>query len=65
MAEGRKKQAEEAKQKAEDANKKAEEEMANRMQSVLNRFNIPSRTEVQELNTKIATLSEKIDELNK
>jgi len=65
MTENRKKQAEEAKQKAVDVNKKAEEEMKNRMESALNRFNIPSRTEIKALDEKISTLSEKIDELNK
>ena len=65
MVETRKKNVEDAKKNVEDANKKAEEEMATRMQSALNRFNIPSRTEVQDLNDKITTLSDKIDELNK
>ena len=48
-----------------DVNKKAEEEMTGRMESALNRFNIPSRSEIKALNTKISDLSEKIDELNK
>ena len=65
MRESRKTQAEEAKQKAGDVNKKAEEEMKSRMEGALNRFNIPSRTEIKALDEKISTLSEKIDELNK
>ena len=65
MTENRKKQAEEAKKKAEDVNKKAEEEMKSRMESALNRFNIPSRTEIKALDEKITNLSEKIDDLNK
>lgn len=58
MVEGRKKN-------VEDINKKTEEEMTNRMESALNRFNIPSRAEIKALNTKITVLSKKIDELNK
>lgn len=65
MRESRKTQAEEAKQKADDVNKKAEEEMKSRMEGALNRFNIPSRTEIKALDEKISTLSEKIDELKK
>ncbi len=63
--ENRKKNVEDAKKNVEDANKKAEEEMTNRMQSALNRFNIPSRSEIKALNEKITVLSEKIDDLNK
>jgi poly(hydroxyalkanoate) granule-associated protein len=47
-----------------DVNKKAEEEMTSRMESALNRFNIPSRAEIKSLNVKISDLSEKIDALN-
>jgi poly(hydroxyalkanoate) granule-associated protein len=53
------------KKNVEDANKKAEKEMSNRMESALNRFNIPSRTEIKALDKKITALSKKIDELNK
>ena len=48
-----------------DVNEKAEEEMTSRMASALNRFNIPSRAEIKDLNEKISVLSEKIDEVNK
>jgi len=47
-----------------DVNQKAEEEMTSRMASALNRFNIPSRAEIKDLNEKITVLSEKIDEIN-
>ena len=47
-----------------DVNEKAEEEMTSRMASALNRFNIPSRAEIKDLNEKISVLSEKIDEIN-
>jgi poly(hydroxyalkanoate) granule-associated protein len=53
------------KKNVEDVNKKAEDEMTSRMESTLNRFNIPSRAEIKALNEKITNLSEKIDELNK
>lgn len=53
------------KKNVEDANKRAEEEMNSRMESALNRFNIPSRTEIKDLDSKITKLSKKIDELNK
>lgn len=65
MVENRKKNVEDARKNVEEANKKAEEEMTNRMQSALNRFNIPSRSEIKALNEKIINLSDKIDELNK
>ena len=47
-----------------DVNEKAEEEMTGRMASALNRFNIPSRAEIKDLNEKITVLSVKIDEIN-
>ncbi len=47
-----------------DVNEKAEEEMTSRMASALNRFNIPSRAEIKDLNEKISVLSGKIDEIN-
>ena len=53
------------KKNVEDVNKKADEEMTSRMESALNRFNIPSRAEIKALNTKISNLTEKIDDLNK
>lgn len=65
IADNRKKQAEDAKKKAAEVNKKAEEEMKSRMEGTLNRLNIPSRTEIKDLDEKITTLSEKIDDLNK
>ncbi|PID85873.1 MAG: hypothetical protein CSB13_05790 [Chloroflexi bacterium] len=65
IVECRKKNVEDAKKNVEDVNKKAEEEMASRMQSTLNRFNIPSRREIKALNEKITVLSNKIDDLNK
>lgn len=53
------------KKDVEDANKRAEDEVTVRMESALNRFNIPSRTEVKDLDSKITKLSKKVDELNK
>jgi poly(hydroxyalkanoate) granule-associated protein len=56
---------EDRKQNVTDANKRAEKEMNSRMESALNRFNIPSRGEIKSLDTKITKLSKKIDALNK
>ena len=53
------------KKNVEDANKRAEKEMKSRIESTLNRLNIPSRSEIKALDTKITKLSKKIDELNK
>jgi poly(hydroxyalkanoate) granule-associated protein len=53
------------KKNVEDANKRAEKEMNSRIESTLNRLNIPSRSEIKALDTKITKLSKKIDELNK
>jgi poly(hydroxyalkanoate) granule-associated protein len=53
------------KQNVTDVNKRAEKEMNARMESALNRFNIPSRVEIKSLDRKITRLSKKIDDLNK
>ena len=53
------------KKNVEDANKRAEKEMNSRIEGALNRPNIPSRSEIKALDTKITKLSKKIDELNK
>jgi poly(hydroxyalkanoate) granule-associated protein len=53
------------KKNVEDANKRAEKEMNSRIEGALNRLNIPSRSEIKALDTKITKLSKKIDELNK
>ena len=39
--------------------------MDQRIESVLNRMNIPSKSDVESLSRKIGSLSQKVDELNK
>ena len=48
-----------------DAAKKAEAEMDKRVEDVLNRLNIPTKSEIEDLTDKIAALTAKIDELKK
>jgi poly(hydroxyalkanoate) granule-associated protein len=48
-----------------EATKKAEQEMEKRIEQILHRLNIPTSTDIQTLNTKITTLSRKVDELKK
>jgi poly(hydroxyalkanoate) granule-associated protein len=42
---------------------RAAEELDRRMREVLNRMNVPTKTDIDELSAKITTLSEKVDEL--
>jgi poly(hydroxyalkanoate) granule-associated protein len=44
---------------------KMEDEVSKNIEGVLNRMNIPSKADVEELGQKIAGLSKKIDELKK
>ena len=44
---------------------KVEAEVSKRMEKVLERLNIPTRQEIDALNTKIAALNKKLDELSK
>jgi poly(hydroxyalkanoate) granule-associated protein len=45
--------------------KKAEVEMDKRVEDVLARMNIPTKTEIEALSAKITTLTKKVDELKK
>lgn len=54
----------ERKKEAEKANKRAEKEFNKRMETILHRLNVPTRSEIRALNTKITKLSKKLDELN-
>ncbi|MEZ4515840.1 MAG: phasin family protein [Chloroflexota bacterium] len=47
-----------------DGTKRAEGELDKRIETVLSRLNIPSKGEIDSLSTKIAELSDKVDELN-
>lgn len=52
-----------AKRKKESA--KAEDEINKRIETILERMKIPSKTDIDALSEKIATLTKKIDELKK
>jgi polyhydroxyalkanoate synthesis regulator phasin len=43
----------------------AEEEVTRRIEKVLDRMNIPTKTDIDVLSEKIAALSKKVDELKK
>lgn len=47
-----------------EGTKKAEGEFDKRIEGLLSRMNIPSKTEIDALSDKIADLSRKVDELN-
>ena len=51
--------------KAEQASVEAEETYEGRMEEVLARMNIPSKSDIDALSRKITTLTEKVDELSK
>jgi poly(hydroxyalkanoate) granule-associated protein len=48
-----------------EAAKKAEAEMDKRVEEILTRLNIPTKSEIGELTAKIAALTDKIEELKK
>jgi poly(hydroxyalkanoate) granule-associated protein len=52
-------------QRMKDAAKKAEAEVDKRVEEVLNRLNIPTKAEIEDLTAKIAALTAKIEELKK
>jgi poly(hydroxyalkanoate) granule-associated protein len=56
---------EKRRRKAEDAAVEAEETYEGRMEEVLARMNIPSKSDIDALSRKITTLTEKVDELSK
>ena len=51
--------------KAEEASVEAEATYEGRMEEVLARMNIPSKSDIDALSRKITTLTEKVDELSK
>lgn len=51
------------KQTVHEGTKKAEEELDKRVESLLSRMNIPSKSEIEQLSEKISELSKKVDEL--
>jgi poly(hydroxyalkanoate) granule-associated protein len=58
MVEGRRKE-------AQKASKTAEKRLEKRLENVLHTLNIPTREDIRSLNTKVTTLSKKVDELKK
>lgn len=58
IVEGRKKE-------AKKASKTAEKRLEKRLENVLHTLNIPTRDDIRSLNTKVTTLSKKVDELKK
>ncbi len=45
--------------------KEAEDEMSKRVEDVLDRLNVPTKSDIEALGDKIAALSKKVDELKK
>ncbi len=64
LMERRKKETEEAAEVAVERKEKVEGMLDQRIESILNRMNIPSKNDVESLSSKISTLSTKVDELN-
>jgi len=50
-------------EKRKERAKKAEEELARRVEGILARMNLPTKSDLQALNDKIAELTRKVDEL--
>ena len=55
---------EKRRRKSEEATVEAEESYEGRMEEVLARMNIPSKSDIDALSRKITTLTEKVDELS-
>ncbi|MGD2079058.1 MAG: phasin family protein [Chloroflexota bacterium] len=56
---------EKRRRKAEEATEEVESTYESRMEEVLARMNIPSKSDIDALSRKITTLTEKVDELSK
>lgn len=56
---------EKRKKRVSEVRSETEENVDSRMEDILSRMNIPSKSDIEELNRKITTLTEKVDELNK
>jgi len=56
---------EKRKRKATEVQVEAEDELEKRMEEVLGRMNIASKSDIDSLNRKLTTLSKKLDDLNK
>lgn len=56
---------EKRRKRAEESSKRVESEVEKRMEALLNRMNIPSKTDIEQLSKKVAELSKKVDDLKK
>jgi poly(hydroxyalkanoate) granule-associated protein len=55
--------AENRKNRAQESGKRVSDELEKRMESLLNRMNIPTKTDIEQLSNKVAELTKKIDAL--
>lgn len=55
--------AENRKQRAQESGKRVSDELEKRMESLLNRMNIPTKSDIEQLSQKVAELTNKIDTL--
>jgi len=55
--------AENRKNRAQESGKRVSDELEKRMESLLNRMNIPTKTDIEQLSNKVAELTKKIDTL--
>ena len=53
------------KKQADEASAEGEEQFESRMEEILTRMNIPSKTDIDELGKKVTALSRKVDQLKK
>lgn len=51
------------KQRAQESSKRVSDELEKRMEGLLNRMNIPTKSDIEQLSTKVAELSKKIETL--
>lgn len=51
------------KQRAQESGKRVSDELEKRMESLLNRMNIPTKSDIEQLSHKVAELTKKIDTL--
>ncbi|MCP5094008.1 MAG: hypothetical protein GY943_00490 [Chloroflexi bacterium] len=56
---------EKRKNRAKESSKRVESEIENRMESLLNRMNIPTKKDIESLTDKVSELTQKVDELKK
>ena len=54
---------EKRKQRAKDSSKRVSDELEKRMESLLSRMNIPTKSDIEQLSNKVAELTKKIDTL--